>query len=183
MDHYIDIKLIPNKELRENVLLNKVYTLVHKALGRLTSRVIGISFPDHKFLLGRTLRLHGNEEILNNFQKLNCLNELENNCKISVIKQVPTNAKHRTVSRKQCNMTKAKLNRLIKRGKISTDDVKAYKAKMFSQGLDHAYLELESASNGCKHRRFIEIGDEQETPVAGMFDTFGLSKQATVPWF
>ena len=51
-------------------------------------------------------------------------------------------------------MTEAKLRRLIKRGSISQDKIKSYKAKMFQQGLDNPYLELESTSTGHKHRHY-----------------------------
>jgi len=32
MNHHIDIKINPDAEMRENVLLNKVYTKFHKRL-------------------------------------------------------------------------------------------------------------------------------------------------------
>jgi len=54
---------------------------------------------------------------------------------------------------------------------------------MFTQGLDNPYLELESGSNGHKHRRYIQFGELLDAPVKGEFDQFGLSKVATVPWF
>jgi len=80
-------------------------------------------------------------------------------------------------------MTSAKLRRLIKRGSISAEEAKKYKAKMFTQGLDNAYLELDSSSNCHKHRRYLEFGELISSPVLGGFDQFGLSKIATVPWF
>ena len=81
-------------------------------------------------------------------------------------------------------MSQSKLNRLIKRGSISESEVKAYKAKMFAKGLDNPYVELESDSNGNKHRRYFQFGALVDTSIAGVFDGFGLSKEkATVPWF
>ncbi len=73
------------------------------------------------------------------------------------------------------NMLVEKLRRLIKRGSISAENAKKYKTKIFSQGLDNAYLESDSSSNGHKHRRYIEFGYLQPNPVTGMFDQFGLS--------
>ena len=80
-------------------------------------------------------------------------------------------------------MSKAKLNRLLKRGSIQQDQVKAYVAKMFQQGISNPYLELESASNGHKHRRYIALGTIIDSPTSGTFDQFGLSKDASIPWF
>ena len=80
-------------------------------------------------------------------------------------------------------MSPAKLRRLIKRGSISEDEAKNYKVKMFTKGLDDPYVELTSGSNGHKHRRYMEFGPLQDHSVDGVFDQFGLSKTATVPWF
>jgi len=80
-------------------------------------------------------------------------------------------------------MTEAKLRRLIKRGSITQDEIKGYKAKMFQQGLDNPYLELESTSNGHKHRRYLVFGEPSKSAALGKFDFFGLSKIATIPWF
>jgi len=102
---------------------------------------------------------------------------------VSDILPVPEQTKFRTVSRIQSNMTDAKSRRLIKRGSLSPEEAKQYKAKMFSKGLDNPYLELKSGSNGHLHRRYIQFGELLDEPVAGDFDQFGLSKVATVPWF
>ncbi|PHS70329.1 MAG: type I-F CRISPR-associated endoribonuclease Cas6/Csy4 [Methylophaga sp.] len=183
MDHYIDIKIIPDAEMRENVLLNKVYTKFHKALFSLKNKSIGVSFPEYKIKLGKLIRIHGEQAILNDLQGLNWLGDLSGYCNVSDIVKVPENSKHRVISRKQANMTEAKLRRLIKRGTIKSEEIKAYKAKMFSQGLDNAFLELDSSSNGHHHRRFIQFGSLLGQAIKGDFDDFGLSKQATVPWF
>ncbi len=76
-----------------------------------------------------------------------------------------------------------KLNRLIKRGTISKENIKAYKAKMFTKGLDNPYFELDSTSNEQLHRRYIQFSEVLSESVKGEFDHFGLSKTATVPWF
>jgi CRISPR-associated endonuclease Csy4 len=80
-------------------------------------------------------------------------------------------------------MTEAKLRRSLKRGSISSEEAKQYKAKMYSQSLDNPYLELESSSNGNKHRRYLEFGELSNEETTGEFDQFGLSKTATIPWF
>ena len=184
MDYYIDIKIMPDAEMRENVLLNKVYTKLHKALVLLKSTEIGVSFPKCKLKLGNMLRIHGHEKGLETLQELNWLGGLKGYCIVSSLQCVPTNeVKHRTISRKQANMTQAKLRRLLKRGSISTADAKEYKTKMFKQGLNNPYLELVSGSTGKKHRRYLVFGDLLEQAKEGCFDHFGLSKNATIPWF
>jgi len=183
MNHYIDIKIKPDAEMRENVLLNKVYSKFHKALFTLQSTHIGVSFPHYKVMLGEVIRIHGTDAGLTELQAVNWLGGLAGYCVVSLIHAVPESVVYRTISRKQANMTEAKLRRLIKRGSISQDEIKRYKAKMFQQGLDNPYFELESSSNGQKHRRYIQFGDLSTESLEGVFDQFGLSKDATIPWF
>lgn len=183
MDYYIDVKLIPNKEIRENVLLNQVYTSFHKRLYDLKSTNIAVSFPQYRLKLGRLFRIHGTKEGLERLEEKDWLGKYVKHCKVSKMETVPNEAQHRTISRIQQNMTEAKLRRLIKRGTIPEVDVKKYRIKMFQGGLDNPYVELVSMSNGQLHRRFIEFGELQDTEVKGEFDLFGLSKTSTVPWF
>ena len=183
MDYYIDIQIQPDAEMRENVLLNKVYTKFHKALFTLQSNDIGVSFPEYRITLGRTLRIHAAENRLLELQQLNWIGGLSGYCKVSAIQTIPDNVSYRTVSRIQTNMSKEKLRRLIKRGSISQEEMKQYKAKMFQQGLDNAYFELESTSNNQKYRRYIEFGELKNQKTTGLFDSFGLSKEATIPCF
>jgi len=48
MKHYVEIVIKPDEEMRENVLLNNVYSKLHKALFELQSTDIGVSFPCYK---------------------------------------------------------------------------------------------------------------------------------------
>ena len=183
MDYYIDIQILPDAEMRENVLLNKVYTKFHKALFDMQANDIGVSFPEYNIKLGRTLRIHGTENRLLELQQFNWLGGLSGYCKVSAIQAIPDKVMYRTVSRIQTKMSSAKLQRLIKRGTIAESEKKHYKAKIFQQGLDNPFLEIESASNGHKHRRYIKFGKLTETLTSGPFNLFGLSKTSTIPWF
>lgn len=183
MDHYIDIILKPDAEMRENILLNMAYSKLHKALFDFESSTIGVSFPAFQVKLGNRIRLHGSQAELTHLQALNWLGGLASYCHVTDVQHIPSQVQYRVISRIQNTMTQAKLNRLIKRGSIEPEKVRDYKAKMFSKGLDNPYLELESTSNGHKHRRYIAFGDLMTEPVSGSFDYFGLSKEATIPWF
>jgi CRISPR-associated endonuclease Csy4 len=183
MTHYIDIKLYPKKEIRENVLLNQVYTAFHKRLYDLKSDNIAVSFPEYRLKLGRFFRIHGSKEALEKLQEKEWIGKYTEFCKVSNIEPIPKKVQHRTISRVQQNMTEAKLRRLIKRGNIPEEDIKKYRIKMFQGGLDNPYVELRSMSNGQLHRRFIEFGELQDSETKGKFDLFGLSKVVTIPWF
>lgn len=183
MTHYIDVRLMPKKDMRENVLLNQIYTVFHKRLYDLKANNIGVSFPEYRLKLGRLFRIHGTKEALEKLNEKEWLGKYQEYCKISQIQEVPKVVKYRIVSRVQQNMTEAKLRRLIKRGSISEDEIKRYRIKMYQGGLDNPYVELISMSNGQLHRRFIAFGELEDEELSGEFDTFGLSKDATIPWF
>jgi len=183
MTHYIDIELKPTKELRENILLNQVYTAFHKRLYDLNSNNIGVSFPQYYLRLGKLFRIHAIKDVLEIFILEDWLGEYTKYCKISKILVVPQNVQHRNISRIQQNMSEAKLRRVIKRGNISQEEIKQYRIKMFQGGLDNPYVELKSMSNGQLHRRFIKFGDFQQNEIKGTFDLFGLSRNSTIPCF
>jgi CRISPR-associated endonuclease Csy4 len=176
MTHYIDIRLNPKKEIRENVLLNQLYTAFHKRLYDLKSDNIAVSFPEYHLKLGRLFRIHGSKEALEKLQAKEWLGKYAEFCKVSKTEATPEKVQYRTISRVQQNMTEAKLRRLIKRGTIPEEDIKKYRIKMFQGGLDNPYVELKSMSNGQLHRRFIEFGELQTNEEKGKFDLFGLSK-------
>jgi len=193
MNYYQEIKILPDAEMRENLLLNKTVTKLHKALHDQKQTAIGVSFPNFNLKLGDTIRLHGNQNDLQTLQDSNWLGGLSGYCDVSEIMPVPENIKgYRTISRIQPTMTEAKLKKRIDYQQINGDlknkeDIdaykKQYKAKMFSVSLDNPYLELQSTSTGELYRIFINFGDIQNEPVTGEFNRFGLSKTATVPWF
>lgn len=184
MKAYLDIRVLPDDEMRENVLMNKVFVKLHKALFDLQSNNIGISFPETKVLLGRVIRIHATDTRLQELMDCNWLGGLIGYCSINNIAVVPSEVKYRNVSRWQHNMSESNLRRLIKRGSITREEIKAYRAKMFSVQLtDLPFLELESTSNGNHHRRYIQMSDISDEPTTGEFDMFGLSKEATIPWF
>lgn len=179
----MDIRIQPDAEMRQNRLLNTVYTKLHKALFDLQARDIGVSFPEYRVILGRVIRLHATAARLEDFQQHNWLGGMAGYCQLSAIQPVPDDVKHRTVSRLQTKMSPAKMRRLLKRGSLKQEEVKAYRDKMFTLGLDNPYFELVSTSRGEKYRRYIQHGEILTKPVSGEFDFFGLSKKATIPWF
>jgi len=183
MDFYIELQLKPDAEMRETELSSKVFTKFHKALVKLKTNQIGISFPKVHFKLGRVLRIHGEENLLKELQELDWLGPLNGYCQLSNTLSVPKNTQYCIISEKRSNLSKAKLRRLIARGSIDKEGEKRYKIKMLSQGFDNPYLDLFSSSTQQVHRKFFEFSDLKDKPIDGVFDSYGLSKTATIPWF
>ncbi|GAA0234702.1 hypothetical protein GCM10009125_24560 [Castellaniella daejeonensis] len=48
---------------------------------------------------------------------------------------------------------------------------------------DLPYVQLRSASTGQRFCLFLALGDPQPEAVSGVFNTYGLSSTATLPWF
>lgn len=184
MDYYIDLHLQADEEVPIYFIRNKVFAKFHKALYELEQNAIGVSFPKYKTKLGDVLRIHGTQSSLEALQQKNWLGGLAGYCELSGVLPIPEKIiGYRTVSRIRQNMSNAKLQRLIKRGSITDKEAKAYEIKMIETGLSNPYLEMESTSNGHKHRRYLQFGELRSEPIKGAFDQFGLSKTATVPWF
>lgn len=186
MDHYINILIKDNANTYENEskLLNLVYTSFHKALVKLKSDQIGVSFPDYQFKLGRRLRIHGKETHLIELINLDEIKKLDDTIyEISEVTNIPGAVKYRSISRIRTNMSKSKLQRLKKRGSITLNQERNYKAKMFSKSLTEPYLDLLSGSTGYIYRKFLHFGILVDYEVQGKFDSYGLSSTATIPWF
>ncbi|MDF0605742.1 type I-F CRISPR-associated endoribonuclease Cas6/Csy4 [Neisseriaceae bacterium TC5R-5] len=183
MNHYIDIRLKPDAEMCEAELSNKIFTKFHKALVRLSTNQIGISFPEVRVKLGRLFRLHGETSLLHDLQGLDWLGPLTGYCQVSGILLVPDKVQYRVISVRRSNLSSAKLRRLIARGSIDKDGEKRYKVKMLSEGFDNPYIDLISGSTEQVYRKFVKFGELQLQPVPGKFDSYGLSSTATVPWF
>ncbi|APD89012.1 type I-F CRISPR-associated endoribonuclease Cas6/Csy4 [Alteromonas mediterranea] len=183
MNSYIDVVLKPDAELREAELSSKVFTKFHKGLVALKTDQIGISFPKVRVKLGLVYRLHGNVDKLKELQELNWLGPLIGYCNVSDICPIPEIVQHRNVREIRSNLSSSKLRRLVTRGSIDKQGEKRYKIKMLSNSFDNPYLDILSSSTGQVYRKFFYFGEVQAEPIVGPFDSYGLSKSATIPWF
>lgn len=183
--HYFNIQLLPDPEFPATVLMNSLFSKLHKTLFDLKESSIGVSFPEYKKQLGTILRLHGTQQALEELQSMNWVGGMSGYCQQTAVMPVPLNTKFRIVSRKQSTKSSAKLRRQQKRGNLTEAQLADYQVKMISQyeKMTLPYLDLTSGSNGHKHRRYIQFSELLDHPVVGEFDQFGLSKTATIPWF
>jgi len=113
----------------------------------------------------------------------NFIGSLSSYVQIAEIKKVPGNIQYRIISRKQPGLSQSKLRRLIKRGSIKESEISLYEGRILAERLEGPYIDLISNSNGQRHRRYINFGPLLDNPKSGTFDFFGLSKDATIPWF
>jgi CRISPR-associated endonuclease Csy4 len=199
---YQDIKLFPDDEIDVAFLRNKLYQKLHKTLFDLKTNDIGISFPNLKLLkendipnmlLGNLIRLHSNEKSIKSLHSQNWLGGLSGYCKLGEILQVPSKIKgYQIISRIHPSKSESNLRSHINYQKNqgilkSQDDIKEYQKKyrlqMYKESLPNPYLELISTSTQNRYRVYLKFVNIVQENNSGEFNTFGLSKSATVPIF
>lgn len=184
MDHYIEIRVLPDPEFGEEMLMAALVTKLHRALGQRGKGDIGISFPEHGVKPGAVLRLHGQCQALDELESLAWQKGLTDYCLSSGIKAVPAVSQWRCVSRVQVKSSVQRLmRRSVKKGWLTEAEAQQRLLTMPSVRTDLPWLNLRSLSTGQTFRLFIHHGDLLSAPVAGVFTTYGLSATATIPWF
>ena len=185
--HYIELSLIPSAEMLQSELMGFVLENIHKELVKYQGR-IGLSFPAYLEgrTLGATIRLFGNEDDIGQiFVKLQKLADY-------VIFQepnaIPKTYEFATFSRYRPKIpTNSDLKRMeLRSQKAGFSEVEIYRRKeewlKKSRDSFMPFVYLRSSSTGQKMPLYIKM---QEKPKAeeGIFNSYGLSKSATVPIF
>ncbi len=184
MDHYLEIRVLPDPEFSEPLLMAALFAKLHRALGARGQGDIGVSFPEYGKTPGAVLRLHGSHAALNELEAGRWRAGLNDYCRCSTITPVPAVSRWRVVSRVQVKSSPERLlRRSVRKGWLSEEQAEARRQTMAIQQTTLPYLSLKSLSSGQSFRLFIRHGDILPVPVAGRFSSYGLSVQATIPWF
>jgi CRISPR-associated endonuclease Csy4 len=192
MDHFVDIHLLPDPELPAHVLMGALYTKLHRALvmgGEGDAGSIAISFPGYSarpgaINLGHTMRLLSSEPGLHALASMGWLGSLRDQVSVNGPAPVPITATHRNLRRVQAKSNPERLRRrLIKRHGIDDAEARKRIPDGAAEVLTLPFLQLHSASTGQNFRLFLRLGHAQATSESGVFNTYGLSTTATVPWF
>lgn len=188
MDHYQDIVIQMDPEFPTPLLMNALFAKFHRALVQLRSTSIGVSFPLVNELapsLGDCLRLHGTTAALQALHMKNWTAGMRDHVDLSEITPVPTKTQHRKVKRVQVKSSAARLRRrFINRHVGMTErDVVALIPDSVEERVRLPYLQLKSESTGQRFLLFIEHQPVMAAAATGEFNSYGLSGNATVPWF
>ncbi|MFB4392643.1 MULTISPECIES: type I-F CRISPR-associated endoribonuclease Cas6/Csy4 [unclassified Pseudomonas] len=187
MDQYLELTLLPDPEFPQPMLMNALLSKLHRALHDIRRNDIGISFPEvsqKPRSLGARLRIHGSREALGSLQAINWLSGMRDHLRLLGPEQVPANAQHRCVSRVQVDSNPERLRRrLIKRHGISEEEARSRIGAEVGKKCELPFAQLRSQTNGQTFYLFIRHGQLQDRAQLGVFGTYGLSRNATVPWF
>ena len=169
MDHYLDIRLLPDPEFPAPILMNALFAKLHRALVAQSTTDIGISFPgatpSH---LGGVMRLHGSAARLD----------------IGAISPVPDAAGHCQVRRVQSKSSAERLRRRYLKRHPEVDEETAAQQipNEAERRLALPYLRIKSSSSDQQFLLFIQQRPEVHQQT-GDFNSYGLSSTATIPWF
>lgn len=185
--HYLDLTVLPDAETGVAALLGALYDRLHRALAQQQRSDIGISFPQYSVIprnLGDTLRLHGSETALHSLMSTDWQGGVRDHLRHTGIARVPDHASHRVVGRRQfqSNVERLRRRRMKRKGESAEQAARAIPDSAADK--PHLpYIHLRSHSTGQTYCLFIELGPLQSTPTQGAFNTYGLSRQASIPWF
>lgn len=186
MDRYIEFQLLPDPEYAPIQLMNVLYGKLHLALAELGSGDVGVSFPDAKkgTSLGTRLRLHGTANALDRLMRINWTMGMHDYVTQSSIMSVPVGVKFRSCYRVQAKSNPERLRRrMMKRHGVDAETAKSKIPDSAAETLKLPYVQIKSLSSGKHFRLFFELGPLEQVARSGIFNAYGLSREATVPWF
>ena len=147
-----------------------------------------MSFPGFKDLpvpyLGTRLRLHGGLTALSGLLASNWLNGIRDHVVLTPALPVPGATQYRTVRRVQVKSSPERLRRrLMRRHAIDAQTARQRIPDDAAQLTHLPFMQLRSMSTGQTFRLFIDHSLPQLNAVSGDFNAYGLSQEATIPWF
>jgi CRISPR-associated endonuclease Csy4 len=193
MNHYIEITLRPDAEVGLGFIWQKVYQQIHLALVEVkdaNEKVnVGVSFPKYgakTFPLGDTVRLFGKTPgDLKAVRLDHWLERLSDYVSMTGVQKVPQHIKtHVCFKRKQPKIDFMKrVERQAKRHGVSIEAAfEHFKNYDKEHQLTLPFVSVFSQTWKQHFPLFVEKNNTT-SGMAGQFDTYGLSKEATVPWF
>ncbi|KFI21591.1 type I-F CRISPR-associated endoribonuclease Cas6/Csy4 [Nitrosococcus oceani] len=184
MDHYIEIRLKPDPEFSTSLLMNALFAKLHRALAEKGDGQVGVSFPKADKNLGDTIRLHSTQESLERLVSLNWMKGLHDYATESHIRPIPLTCQHRTVKRIQSKSSPTRLlRRSVNKGWVTEAEAEERLKESPERRLKDPFIQIKSQSTNQMFRLFIRQGPLLDNPQPGYFSAYGLSHQATIPWF
>jgi CRISPR-associated endonuclease Csy4 len=188
MDHYMEIRLLPDPEFPVHQLMNALFAKLHRTLVEQGSTDIGVSFPSAGTQakgMGDRMRMHGSETALRRCMAQDWLKGLRDHAHCSDILTVPEGCSHQTVRRVQAlggSDLRRLRKRLIARTGCSVEEAAEQVPDTAAERLTLPFLTLRSASTGQQFRLFVSqsFASHQHD---GEFNTYGFSRSATLPCF
>lgn len=184
MNYYQDVIILPDPEITDEVLMAALFAQLHLKLNQAGEGRIGVSFPAVGLTPGNRLRLHGNQEDLTILAATQWFDNLKEYIFCKSIRPVPAGCRYRTVRRVQYKSSAERLRRRsIRKGWLTPEQAQERISVLNEKRGRLPFLPMKSHSNGHTWLLFFEHGPLKEKPSEGTFSSYGLSAEATIPWF
>ncbi len=186
MDHYLEFRILPDTEFASTQLMSILFGKIHLALVDLGSGDIGVSFPDgdNSRTLGTRLRLHGTVDALNRLTQIHWTTGMSDYVVQTPVMQIPVGVRYRSLYRIQAKSNPERLRRrMMKRHGVDAETAANHIPDSAAETLKLPYVQIKSLSSGKHFRLFFQFGPVEQKARGGIFNTYGLSREATVPWF
>lgn len=187
MDHYVDIHLLPDPEVAPHQLMSHLFSRLHGRLARGQFTQVAVSFPGYDLMpvtLGNKLRLVAPAQELATLLAVDWLAALRDHVHIADGQSVPANAKACQLRRVQAKSSPERLRRRqMRRHGLSPEQARAQVPDHCAERLPLPFVTVASSSTEQQFRLFLQLVPAPEGPLPGSFNAYGLSAQATIPWF
>ena len=185
--HFLDLRVMPDPELPAATLMSALYERLHLALARARRENLAVSFPGYNIgrgTVGDRLRLVGSLDELATLMAQPWLGGLRDQLSIDDAQVIPATAEHRTLHRVQAKSSPARLRRRqMRRHGLSEAEAAERVPDNAAERLDLPFVAMRSASTGQSFRLYLRLGPTVGHAMSGQFNSYGLSADATVPWF
>jgi CRISPR-associated endonuclease Csy4 len=187
MHHYLDFTLIKDPEFPPDMLRAALLQKLHRALFDLQADDVGMSFPGmdlSQAKFGAVLRLHGSQARLESLRGGDWLRGMRDHLSLSEVAEVPAQTQHRQLLRLRPNSNMERLKRRqLKRHPELAANIEARFAGAKDERVNAPFIMLRSKSTGESFPLLLSLGPLQAQASPGLFNSYGLSGTATVPWF
>lgn len=187
MDHYLDLRLRTDPELPQHQLMDALFARLHQALAQGKRTDIGLSFPDARQGLrgglGGRFRLHGTATALAQLDPSSWLGGMRDHVDLTAVLAVPDRFSTISVRRVQAksNVDRLRRRQMKRKGWTAAEAAAAIPATA-AESLDLPFLTVRSLSTGQTFRLFIRQ-QPAASAAGGVFNGYGLSTEATLPYF
>lgn len=187
MGHYFEMAIRPDPDFVVETIINSVYNRFHLILADQKELNIGISFPDYDLSakrLGSRLRFHGEVNHLTVLKPLLQQGGVQDYVSSTEIQVLPQTSEYVAVHRVQVKSNPLRLaRRYARRHQITEEEALLKYQSAKSEYVSLPYVVMNSRSSGQRFRLFIRQERVNENNGKGRFNTYGLSKEATLAYF
>lgn len=188
MDYFLEFRVLPDPEFSSGLLMSALYNKLHRALASMDAQSIGVSLPDYddeNTILGTRLRLHGTHDHLSALMEQSWLRGMHDHIRFSRILEVPTQVNHARFSRVQTrpNNVERIRRRQMRRHDLTYEQAVQRVPEETPSVLNLPFFTVQSRSSEQKFKLFIQRQWLESPHTEGRFNTYGLSREVSVPIF